>query len=269
MEALLYNACALGDVEQVIKLLGSARKSDKKGASGDKHKLLDSSLGIGLGHERRGRKCELDLSKGQGPNETTLIHLACATGNVRTLVVLLDELCVRVPNANARLALLEQRECARIGGYTALHHACSAGNVDVVRLLLEQGVDPDVKDFNCGFTALHIAVRRSHLDVARELVCRGGASTNARDDFGNNPAYWLKELCIDDEQIAQLLGPPRCASIEERFHAINNHRVKHNFPIATLRAAPTSDIASYKSKLKGGKAIGGKKKKGGAKTKKK
>lgn len=51
-------------------------------------------------------------------------------------------------------------------GVTALHLAVVKGNVDIVKLLLAQGADPDIKD-NSGRTALDFAKQNNNLGLLR------------------------------------------------------------------------------------------------------
>jgi ankyrin repeat protein len=44
-------------------------------------------------------------------------------------------------------------------GWTALHKAAKVGNLDVLKLLVEDfGADPNIKDNSKGFTPLHLAI---------------------------------------------------------------------------------------------------------------
>lgn len=52
----------------------------------------------------------------------------------------------------------------RLGGLHPLHNACSFGHVDVVRLLLEAGAEPNTTD-NWNFTPLHEAAQKGKIDV--------------------------------------------------------------------------------------------------------
>jgi len=52
------------------------------------------------------------------------------------------------------------------------------GHLDVVKFLLERGVDPNVRN-NPGDTPLHYAAERGHLDVVKFLLERG-ADPNVR-----------------------------------------------------------------------------------------
>jgi ankyrin repeat protein len=58
-------------------------------------------------------------------------------------------------------AMLDARDNA---GRTAFHVACSRGNLDMIKLLLEAGSDPNTVD-NQGFTPLHTATQEGHADA--------------------------------------------------------------------------------------------------------
>ncbi|KAM2308301.1 hypothetical protein ACFX1S_030537 [Malus domestica] len=57
-------------------------------------------------------------------------------------------------------------------GWTALHKTCFKGKIEVIRTLLEKGVDMDAKDED-GYTVLHCAAESRHVDVIKMLVKKG------------------------------------------------------------------------------------------------
>ncbi|MDD2717616.1 MAG: hypothetical protein PHW04_17135 [Candidatus Wallbacteria bacterium] len=67
-------------------------------------------------------------------------------------------------------------------GYTLLH---CAWNGDFTRLMIGQGLDPDVRGGGYNETPLHTAF---NLDVLKALV-EAGADVNARDDLGRTPIF--------------------------------------------------------------------------------
>lgn len=67
-------------------------------------------------------------------------------------------------------------------GNTPLHVAATRGDTQSVRVLLEEGADPNaVGEHGC--TPLHQALKQEHLQVARILVA-AGASLDAKDGAG-------------------------------------------------------------------------------------
>ena len=64
---------------------------------------------------------------------------------------------------------------------TAIFYACDAGNVEVVKVLLDHGADLTLKDTFYGFTPLMLAVSPArtktpaHTEIAKLLVAEGGA----------------------------------------------------------------------------------------------
>lgn len=63
-------------------------------------------------------------------------------------------------------------------GRTALHLACSIGNADIVRELLDRGADANRWDFAKKMTPLHCAASASSQECIQLLLQRG-ASVNA------------------------------------------------------------------------------------------
>ena len=80
-----------------------------------------------------------------------------------------------------------REEPSRIGAdgrdTVALHLAVSRKNSDAVRWLIEHGVDVDAKRpmWDCNHTALHMTVENDAIEIARMLL-DAGADPNIRDD---------------------------------------------------------------------------------------
>ncbi|XP_022093611.1 ankyrin repeat, PH and SEC7 domain containing protein secG-like [Acanthaster planci] len=69
-----------------------------------------------------------------------------------------------------------------------LHEAAFSGNVGLLRLLLDQGEDPDGRSLH-GQTALHRASMNGNLDCARILISYG-AQTHMQDQAGCTPLHY-------------------------------------------------------------------------------
>lgn len=69
-------------------------------------------------------------------------------------------------------------------GENALMHAVLHGNIDMTRLLLEAGADPDKKAR--GFTPLGMAALRGHAGIAT-LLLKAGADVDRKSSDGNTP----------------------------------------------------------------------------------
>jgi ankyrin repeat protein len=74
---------------------------------------------------------------------------------------------------------------------TALHSAVSRLQSDVVRILLEAGANPDVRQ-SAGWTPLHAAAMNSDL-ASMELLLGAGADPTAANDEGRSVADLAKE----------------------------------------------------------------------------
>jgi ankyrin repeat protein len=71
----------------------------------------------------------------------------------------------------------------------ALHLAVSKRNLNTIRWLLAHGVDVNAKRlmWDCNHTALHMTVESGDMDIAR-LLLNAGADPNIRDDKFNSTA---------------------------------------------------------------------------------
>ena len=73
---------------------------------------------------------------------------------------------------------------------SALMMAAWYGRVDVVRFLLDHGVDPNARHAQDGDTALHVAAYTGNADLVR-LLLEHGAQVNVIDDvYGTPPLVW-------------------------------------------------------------------------------
>jgi ankyrin repeat protein len=82
----------------------------------------------------------------------------------------------------------------------ALHLAVSKKDVDAVRWLIAHGVDVDAKRrmWDCNHTALHMTTENGAIDIARILL-DAGADPDIRDDKYNATALgWADFFCRDD-----------------------------------------------------------------------
>lgn len=90
---------------------------------------------------------------------------ACSTGDVNTVrTVLVDE------PAFSRMSDPKGEH----HGWTGLHHAARSGHLEVLRVLLGHGADPNAREAGDNTSPLHWAAANRHVDIARELLGAGG-----------------------------------------------------------------------------------------------
>ena len=135
----------------------------------------------------------------------TAIHAAASEGNMSIVRMLLDagvEIDIRdkflneTPLHNAargdRLLVLQLfhergadlRACNR-GGEMAIHCAALSGHVDFIRMMLDFGVEVDIRDLILNETALHKAASQSR-ELATKLLLERGADPRAISDSGRD-----------------------------------------------------------------------------------
>ena len=81
--------------------------------------------------------------------------------------------------------LVDAKTLNKMIGDTPLHLAARNGHKDVVHLLLDNGVEPDLYT-KYGMTPLHIAALIGHIDVVQLLLDRG-AKPNIQCQNGSTP----------------------------------------------------------------------------------
>lgn len=102
---------------------------------------------------------------------------------------------LREAAAAGNLAIVEKELAEAIdideagtSGWTALHKASDRGRAMVVRMLLENGSNPDLKTASAADTALHLAAANGYTEVCTELV-KVGADVNVENAIGWTPLH--------------------------------------------------------------------------------
>ena len=73
-------------------------------------------------------------------------------------------------------------------GNTALNMAAHHGNMNIVEILLDRGIDINSKDDD-GSTALDDAAREGHMNVVEILLDRG-IDINSKNNHGSTALHW-------------------------------------------------------------------------------
>ncbi|WP_425383706.1 ankyrin repeat domain-containing protein [Wolbachia endosymbiont (group A) of Microdon myrmicae] len=85
-------------------------------------------------------------------------------------------------------------------GATSLHYATSGGCLEVVKFLIEEGIDVNTTDA-FSWTALHYAARKGHLEIAKFLL-KNGANPSAKNKDKKTPLdLAVEELNNNKEDI--------------------------------------------------------------------
>ena len=101
----------------------------------------------------------------QESGDTAVFFEACTTGDVAALSALLAN--------DSNLARIANPKAAH-GGWTGLHVAAQHGHLEVARLLLRHGADPNAREVGDNTYPLHWAAAHRHVEVVRALLDSGG-----------------------------------------------------------------------------------------------
>jgi hypothetical protein len=110
-------------------------------------------------------------------------------------------------------------------GMTALMRAANHGRVEMVRVLLEHGADPNITR-NDNFTALSLAAFFGHTEIV-EMLIGYGAETDVATRYGTSAQMWAKARSFGD--VAQCLQKRRKEEVA----------LPTPTPTPTLTATPT------------------------------
>jgi ankyrin repeat protein len=113
------------------------------------------------------------LEDPHAPFQLTELLDAAVHGEVARVAAILD----------ADPTLLNQRGLltGHAGLRTALHHAVSGPHASVVKLLLDRGADPNIRDEGDNAIPLHFAAEKEHLEIIRQPIEHGSDPIGAGD----------------------------------------------------------------------------------------
>jgi ankyrin repeat protein len=123
---------------------------------------------------------------------------ACHTGNIARV----HELLRQDPSAANRVG---GHEGYYLGAGAPLSNAAAAGHIDIVRLLLDHGADPNLPEeqFAPKGKALYSAVYHGHYEIAKLLLDRGAFPNPPVESSGD--ALWVSREWRPDKRMEQLL----------------------------------------------------------------
>jgi ankyrin repeat protein len=109
------------------------------------------------------------LSYGADVNEGDLLHLAVKNRNIEMIQILLENK-IDVNKKNSK-------------GVSPIFTAAEDNQVEIVRWLLNYGADPDIE-------ATHHVCRQGNLEIAKILIEQGKVNLEAEDRFQMTPLHW-------------------------------------------------------------------------------
>ena len=144
----------------------------------------------------------------------TVLHLAAFQGNVGSLRALLAQ----YPESVRRF----HPDPVGNNGFTPLHAAAKEGKHEVVRVLLDNGVDLQ-NQTNDGITPLYLAARFGHSETVALLLARGADPQQARHN-GQTPLQRAMEL--GHRAISRMLFAPDAEQLATLCQRDNAHQLQ-------------------------------------------
>ena len=141
------------------------------------HSAPHRSLSLQIGRFSQGYREE--YWEADEVNSETAFYTACKFGLEATVCNMLDSEDIDV-------------DAATLIGTTALIAAASSGNVDIIKLLMSRGADPTKA--NWYGTALHCAAEAGQCEAIQVLL-DSGMNIDLRDNFGRTPLH-----CASDQR---------------------------------------------------------------------
>ena len=117
----------------------------------------------------------VEVGEKSSPSEFTALHLACLTGHVGVVGLLISR-------STELLKALDSK------GRAPLHLAADNGHFEMCQVLLGQGSVAGVEDLD-QWTALHCAAKAGHLNVV-VLLTGQGSPTTAKTSEGRTPLWY-------------------------------------------------------------------------------
>ncbi|MBY0495755.1 MAG: ankyrin repeat domain-containing protein [Cyanobacteria bacterium] len=168
----------------------------------------------------------------------TPLHLAAQVGNAAVIAPMVA--------AGAQVSALTAT------GATALMQAAHSGNADSVRILLENGADPNVKETANGQTALMFAAASDRIDVVKLLLARG-ADINATSRVEDFSALTTSSE-VDQNGVPRQAQPPQRGDVPGVTRPFNYNELigKHGGLSALHFAARQGAIATAEALIAAG-----------------
>ncbi|XP_015790056.1 ankyrin repeat and KH domain-containing protein 1 isoform X2 [Tetranychus urticae] len=162
----LIDACNVGDLEAVRKLLDEGRNVNEITEEGES--LLSLACSSGYAELAQLLLATRANVEDRGLKDTTPLMEASSAGHVDIVKLLISH----GANVNAQTSQ----------GNTPLMYACAGGHVDVVKVLIEAGANVEDHNEN-GHTPLMEAASAGHVAVAKILVEKGASINSHSDEF--------------------------------------------------------------------------------------
>ena len=188
---LLHIACKKGNFEMVKILIENGANINATSGNNDNRTTAlhlccqnENSLQI---LEYLLSFAEIDLSVKKTDEYYSALIAAINSNNMKAVRML-----VKHPNMTKSILDDTNNSVSQVSGYTALHFACKHGNLEMVKILVENGANINIKSVDAAFlqqTPLHVACYYKRTKCVEFLV-KSHANVYLKDSGGKNALHY-------------------------------------------------------------------------------
>ena len=119
-------------------------------------------------------------------NGNTILHKACFLNNKELILLIIQELKKRLGSSSSLSNFINERTDE---GMTALHLAAYKGNLEISKILIENGASVEIVT-NLGKNIIHLSAEGNQPSIMIYFLYKKGLDIFTADENGSSPLHW-------------------------------------------------------------------------------